>query len=41
MIKCPNEPTSADGGRRILFAFAAQWAAAAELIRWALFPAYV
>jgi hypothetical protein len=33
-----NEVTSADGGWRVLFAFAAQWPAAAEFLRWALAP---
>lgn len=31
----PNEVTSADGGLRVLFAFLAQWPAAAEFCRWA------
>ena len=31
-----NPITSADGGRRVLFAFVAQWPAAAEFLRWAL-----
>jgi hypothetical protein len=30
-----NEVTSADGGRRVLIAFVAQWPAAAEFRRWA------
>ena len=29
----PNEITSADGGWRVLFAFVAQWPAAAEFLR--------
>jgi hypothetical protein len=29
----PNEVTSADGGWRVLFAFVAQWPAAAEFFR--------
>jgi len=29
----PNEVTSTDGGCRILFAFVAQWPAAAEFLR--------
>jgi hypothetical protein len=29
----PNEVTSADGGQRVLFAFLAQWPAAAEFLR--------
>jgi hypothetical protein len=29
----PNEVTSADGGRRVLFALGAQWPAAAEFLR--------
>jgi hypothetical protein len=29
----PNEVTSAGGGCRVLFAFVAQWPAAAELLR--------
>jgi hypothetical protein len=29
-----NEVTSADGGWRVLFAFAAQWPAAAEFLRY-------
>jgi hypothetical protein len=28
----PNEVTSADGGWRVLFAFVAQWPAAAEFL---------
>ena len=31
----PNEVTTADGGRRVLSAFVAQWPAAAEFLRWA------
>ncbi len=30
----PNEITSADGGWRVLFAFVAQWPAAAEFLRY-------
>ena len=30
-----NEVTSADGGWRVLFAFVAQWPAAAEFLRYA------
>jgi len=29
----PNEVTSADGGWRVLFAYVAQWPAAAEFLR--------
>lgn len=29
-----NEITTADGGWRFLFAFVAQWPAAAEFLRW-------
>jgi hypothetical protein len=29
-----NEVTPADGGWRVLFAFVAQWPAAAEFLRW-------
>ena len=32
-ILLPNEVTSADGGWRVLFAFIAQWPAAAEFLR--------
>jgi hypothetical protein len=31
----PNKVTSADGGWRVLFAFVAQWPAAAEFCCWA------
>jgi hypothetical protein len=30
-----NKITPADGGWRVLFAFVAQWPAAAEFLRWA------
>ena len=33
-VRMTNEVTSADGGSRVLFAFAAQWPAAAEFLRW-------
>ena len=33
MMLWPNEVTSADGGWRVLFAFVAQWPAAAEFFR--------
>ena len=33
MTKTPNEITSADGGWRVLFAFIAQWPAAAKFLR--------
>ena len=33
VIGTPNEVTSADGGWRVLFAFVAQWPAAAEFLR--------
>jgi hypothetical protein len=32
-MQMPNEITSADGGWRVLFAFIAQWPAAAEFCR--------
>jgi hypothetical protein len=32
-MQMPNEITSADGGWRVLFAFIAQWTAAAEFCR--------
>jgi len=32
-MSAPNEITSADGGWRVLFAFVAQWLAAAEFLR--------
>lgn len=35
MNRRPNEITPADGGLRILFAFVAQWPAAAEFLRYA------
>jgi hypothetical protein len=33
LIRRHNEVTSADGGWRVLFAFLAQWPAAAEFLR--------
>ena len=35
-----NEVTSADGGWRVVFAFVAQWSAAAELGCWLTFFCY-
>ena len=35
VIGTPSEVTSADGEWRVLFTFVAQWAAAAEFLRWA------